>query len=102
VFVRGAGSPAAETFGAVDVHDIAIEWRAEGVSLTVNTAAQSNTLRTKSAIVHEPLPCLYEALPLANVDAKVRRFWRRIFRIVRIPGGRYLLGVLARRHSDSP
>ena len=29
--------------------------------------------------------------------SRARRFWRRVFRLVRIPGGRYLLGVLARR-----
>ena len=68
-------------------------------SLARNVAAIA---QAKSAIVHEPLPFLYEALPLASVDAKHRRFWRSIFRIVRIPGGRYLLGVLARRRRDSP
>lgn len=102
IFVRGAGSQAAETLGVPNVRDIAIEWLAEGVLLTLSAAGQSNTLRAKSAIVHEPLPALYAGLPLASVDAKMRRFWRRIFRIVRIPGGRFLLGVLARRHGKSP
>jgi hypothetical protein len=27
----------------------------------------------------------------------MRRFWRRVFRVVRIPGGRLLLGWLSRR-----
>jgi hypothetical protein len=49
-----------------------------------------------SAIVHEPLERLYESLPLASIDADARRFWRRVFRLVRIPGGRYLLKVLTR------
>ena len=49
-----------------------------------------------SAIVHEPLGHLYESLPLVKFDAKARRFWRRVFRLVRIPGGRYLLKFLAR------
>jgi hypothetical protein len=101
VFVRGAGSQAADMFGAPDVHDIAIEWLAGGVLLTVSSAGRPDPLRAKSAIVHEPLPCLYEGLPLAGVDAKHRRFWRGIFWVMRIPGGRLLLGVLARRHSDS-
>jgi hypothetical protein len=35
-------------------------------------------------------------LPLASIDADARRFWRRVFRLVRIPGGRYLLKVLTR------
>ena len=40
---------------------------------------------------------LTEPDPLAGLDEKARRFWRRVFRLVRIPGGRHLLGVLARR-----
>jgi hypothetical protein len=51
----------------------------------------------RGAIVHEPLPKLYAELPLAGFDERARRFWRRVFRLVRIPGGRHLLGVLARR-----
>jgi hypothetical protein len=39
-------------------------------------------------------------LPLVSFDDKARRFWRRVFRLVRIPGGRHLLGVLARRNRD--
>jgi hypothetical protein len=49
-----------------------------------------------AAIVHEPLGRLYESLPLANIDANARRFWRRVFRLVRLPGGRYLLKLLTR------
>lgn len=97
VFVRGAGPQAAEVLGAPNVRDIAIEWRVDGVLLTVSSTRQPNSVMAKNAIVHEPLPLLYEALPLLSVDAKVRRFWRSIFRLVRIPGGRFLLGVLARR-----
>jgi hypothetical protein len=44
--------------------------------------------------VHEPLQDLYEGLPLASIDADARRFWRRVFRLVRLPGGRYLLRLL--------
>ncbi len=102
VFLRGAGSQAAQILGTPNVREIAIEWSCNGVLLTVSSADPPNIVEAKSAIVHEPLPFLYEALPLASVDAKHRRFWRSIFRIVRIPGGRYLLGVLARRRRDSP
>jgi hypothetical protein len=51
----------------------------------------------QSAIVHQPLARLYDGLPLAEFDSKTRRFWGRVFTLVRIPGGRHLLGVLARR-----
>ncbi len=64
--------------------------------LTMTSAEQPRTVRAQSVIVHEPLARLYEALPLVTLDAKARRFWRRVFRLVRIPGGRYLLGALAR------
>jgi hypothetical protein len=100
VFLRGAESGAAETLRSPLVRDIEIEWRAETVVLTMTSAEQTRTVKAQSAIVHEPLARLYEALPLASLDAQARRFWRRVFRLVRIPGGRYLLGVLARRSQD--
>jgi hypothetical protein len=62
----------------------------------MTSAEQLRTIRAQSVIVHEPLARLYEALPLVTLDAKARRFWRRVFRLVRIPGGRHLLGALAR------
>jgi hypothetical protein len=100
VFLRGTGSGAAEVLRSPFVRDIDIEWRAETVVLTLTSAEQRRTIEAQSAIVHEPLARLYEALPLISLDAKARRFWRRVFRLVRIPGGRYLLGILARRTRD--
>ena len=100
VFLRGTGSGAAEVLRSPFVRDIDIEWRAEAVVLTLTSAEQRRTIEAQSAIVHEPLARLYEALPLISLDAKARRFWRRVFRLVRIPGGRYLLGILARRTRD--
>ena len=98
VFLRGAQSGAAEALRSPSVRDIGIEWRAETVVLTMTSAEQPRIITAQSAIVHEPLGRLYEALPLVNFDAKARRFWRRVFGLVRIPGGRYLLGALARRN----
>src|ERR1700737_4597700 len=97
VFLRGTESGAAEVLRSPFVRDIDIEWRAETVVLTMTSAEQLRTVKAQSAIVHEPLARLYDALPLVSLDAKARRFWRRVFRLVRIPGGRYLLGVVARR-----
>jgi hypothetical protein len=96
VFLRGAEPGAAEAFRPRVVGNIDIEWRTETVLLTVTSAEQPRTVRAQSVIVHEPLARLYEALPLVALDPKARRFWRRVFRLVRIPGGRHLLGVLAR------
>jgi hypothetical protein len=100
VILRGAESGAAEVFRAPKVSDIDIEWGAEAAVLTLTTAERRRSIKTQSVIVHEPLPRLYEVLPLVSFDDKARRFWRRVFRLVRIPGGRYLLGVLARRTRD--
>jgi hypothetical protein len=98
VFLRGTESGAAEALRYPSVRDIGIEWRAETVVLTMTSAEQPRVIEAQSAIVHQPLARLYEALPLAAFDANARRFWDRVFRLVRIPGGRYLLGVLARRN----
>jgi hypothetical protein len=97
VFVRGTESGGAEALRSPFVRDIDIEWRAETVLISMTSAEQLRTVEAQSAIVHEPLAQLYGALPLLSLDAKARRFWRRVFRLVRIPGGRYLLGVLALR-----
>jgi hypothetical protein len=98
VFLRGTESGAAEALRSPSVRDIGIEWRSETVVLTMTSAEQPRIIEARSAIVHEPLARLYEALPLVSFDANARRFWNRVFRLVRIPGGRYLLGALARRN----
>jgi hypothetical protein len=97
VFLRGVDCGAADAFGSPDLRDIDIEWRDGTVLLTMTAAGLRRSCNAQSAIVHEPLARLYEVLPLLSLDEKARRFWRRVFRLVRIPGGRYLLGVLARR-----
>ncbi|HXA35728.1 MAG TPA: hypothetical protein VNW26_05300 [Steroidobacteraceae bacterium] len=98
VFVRGAESRAAEIFGSTGLRDIGIEWREGTVLLTLRSEQRIEKVGAQSAIVHEPLPHLYEALPLVSLDAKARRFWRWVFRLIRVPGGRSLLGLLARHH----
>jgi hypothetical protein len=100
VYLRGAEFGAAGALLSPFVRDIDIEWCAETVVLTMTSAEQRSTVAAQSAIVHEPLARLYEALPLVSLDAQARRFWRRVFRLVRIPGGRYLLRALARRTRD--
>jgi hypothetical protein len=97
LFLRGVESGAADAFGSPDLGDVDIEWLTGSVLLTMTAAGARRSFNAQSAIVHEPLSNLYDALPLAALDEKARRFWRRVFRLVRLPGGRYLLGVLARR-----
>jgi hypothetical protein len=76
---------------------VALRWVEGGVLATLVTAAGAKQLKARAATVHEPLPRLYESLPLAQLDARAKRFWRRVFLLVRIPGGRRLLGLMARR-----
>ena len=97
VFLRGADFRAADALRPSGISDVDIEWRAENVVLTTTSAGRRSSISVRSAIVHEPLGRLYEALPLVSLDEKARRFWRRVFWLARIPGGRHLLGVLARR-----
>ncbi|HEY2462490.1 MAG TPA: hypothetical protein VGI32_00390 [Steroidobacteraceae bacterium] len=96
VFLRDAERGAARSFGPGPLIDLGIEWHAEKVLLTFISDEQVASAEAASAIVHEPLERLYEHLPLVSIDADARRFWRRVFRLVRIPGGRYLLKALAR------
>ncbi|HEX4152053.1 MAG TPA: hypothetical protein VHY75_07570 [Steroidobacteraceae bacterium] len=74
-----------------------IAWEHTGVLVTLTAAAGPRRIRAHTAILHEPRPALYEGLPLVKLDAAARRFWRRVFLLVRIPGGRRLLGLVARR-----
>jgi hypothetical protein len=97
VFLRDAEHGAQRAFGTGLLLDLGIEWHAEKVLLTFVSGEKVASVEAASAIVHEPLDHLYEGLPLVSIDANARRFWRRVFRLVRIPGGRYLLKALARR-----
>ena len=96
VFLRGAGADAPDLLGLPRIAKIALEWRSDAVSVAVPGAQGIRLLTVSSAFIHEPQPGLYEKLPLAGFDVGARRFWRRIFRLMRIPGGRFLLGVVSR------
>jgi hypothetical protein len=99
VFLRDAERGAQRAFGTGPLVDLGIEWHAEKALLTFLSDERVGSVAAASAIVHEPLEHLYERLPLVSIDADARRFWRRVFRLVRIPGGRYLLKALARSRS---
>ncbi len=96
VFLRDAEQGAAQAFGSGPIVELGIEWRAENALLTFQAGDRVASVEAASVIVHEPLGRLYESLPLASIDADARRFWHRVFRLVRIPGGRYLLKLLTR------
>jgi hypothetical protein len=96
VFLRDTERGAQRSFGTAPLIDLGIEWHAEKVLVTFMSEERVASVEAASAIVHEPLEHLYERLPLVSIDADARRFWRRVFRLVRIPGGRYLLKLLVR------
>ena len=97
IYLTDVESAAAQHLRCATLCGLAIEWRDEDVLLHWTADGQARALRAGSAILHEPLARLYAALPLATFDAKARRFWRTIFFLTRIPGGRALLRMLARR-----
>jgi hypothetical protein len=101
VFLHGAPHGAAQGFGAsvpegLCIEGLCIEWQDQRALVSFTAGAKAGTVEAAGAIVHEPLQNLYESLPLASIDADARRFWRRVFRLVRFPGGRYLLKLLRR------
>jgi len=96
VFLREAEPGAARAFRLAPIVELGIEWQERTALLSFMAGDRVGTVEAATAIVHEPLGRLYESLPLVSIDADARRFWRRVFRLVRLPGGRYLLKVLTR------
>ncbi len=74
-----------------------LDWRNDDVSATITSARGASRLTAETAIVHEPQSRLYEQLPLASLDRNAGRFWQRVFTLMRIPGGRFLLKFIARQ-----
>lgn len=80
------------------VQRVAITWLADGgAEVELSGGGGTLALRVAGVIVHQPLPDLYAGLPLATYDERTRRFWQRVFRLARLPGGGFLLKFLARR-----
>jgi hypothetical protein len=96
ILLRGVGPEAPALLPQVS--RLSVEWRADGVLLTLTAADGVHHLKAGSAIIHQTQPRLYESLPLASFDVAAQRFWRRVFRLVRIPGGRWLVAFIARRN----
>jgi hypothetical protein len=102
IYFQGAGPEAAEVLQGVSIAVLEMEWHAEGVKVALTIAGRVRYLTIGSAIIHEPKARLYESLPLANFDTDAKRFWTRVFRLMRIPGGRFLLKFIARRNRSKP
>jgi hypothetical protein len=76
---------------------VTVAWSAVGVTVTLISSGASTQFRARTATIHEPRPQLYQGLPLVILDDAARRFWRRVFWVARIPGGRRLLRWIAQR-----
>ena len=102
VLLRGAGTAAPEILQEPSLASLGLEWSTDAVRVTTRDARGIRSLVSRSALLHEPRPRLYEKLPLASFDADAQRFWRRVFGLIRIPCGRYLLRFIARRGRGKP
>ena len=76
---------------------VSIDWQHDGATVELTSGSVVFRIHAATVLVHEPLPTLYRALPLAVFDARARRFWQKVFWVARLPGGRTLLRLLARR-----
>jgi hypothetical protein len=101
LLVRGAEPGADQVLRRAAPRAISVDWLKDGALVTLMTEAGPRLLRARAAVTHEPLARLYETLPLMRFEPRARRFWRRVFFLVRIPGGRRLLGLVARRAGGS-
>jgi hypothetical protein len=92
-------TPGTDCAGLQDrgIRALDLQWLANGVSVRVAGTGGVRVLEAETAILHEAQSRLYDALPLTGFDAKARRFWQRVFWLIRVPGGRYLLRLIARR-----
>jgi hypothetical protein len=97
VYLHGAGPEASKLLAGMRITALDFEWGVEGVMIRVAGADGVRHLRSESVIIHTPAARLYDSLPLASFDADAQRFWKRVFRLIRIPGGRLVLGAIARR-----
>jgi len=97
IVLRGTGVTAPEMLQDPTLAALRVEWTPDAVRMVARGVHGGRHLTARSALVHEPCPRLYEKLPLASFDAAAQRFWRRVFRLIRIPGGRLLLRFVARR-----
>jgi hypothetical protein len=97
IYLRIPAAAGAMLLTQPGIRRLDVAWSADGVVVNVAGTSRTGVLEASSAIIHEPQNRLYDALPLAGFDAQARRFWRRVFLLVRIPGGRHLLRLIARR-----
>jgi hypothetical protein len=101
IILRGTDSEARAALQGISASKAVLVWQRNGALVTLTAAGDTRQIRARTVIVHEPRAQLYDGLPLVRLDDAARRFWRRVFWLVRIPGGRRLLGLVARRSAGA-
>jgi len=97
IYLSGVDSDAFAVLDGAAPSAVGVAWSEAGARVTLIAHGASPQFRSRTATIHEPRPELYQGLPLVVLDEKARRFWRRVFLIARIPGGRRLLRWIAQR-----
>ena len=97
IYLSGVDRNAFAALDGATPSAVTVAWSDAGAIITLNSSGASTQFRSRTATVHEPRPQLYQGLPLVVLDAAARRFWRRVFLIARLPGGRRLLRWIAQR-----
>ncbi len=95
ILLLGAGVD--PNLAGLALDQVSVDWLPDSVVVQLSRGAEVFQVKAANVLIHEPLPSLYRALPLAQFDARARRFWQRVFLLARLPGGRTLLRLLARR-----
>ena len=97
IYLSGVDRNALAALDGATPSAVTVAWSDAGAIITLNSSGASAQFRSRTATVHEPRPQLYQGLPLVVLDDAARRFWRRVFLIARLPGGRRLLRWIAQR-----
>ena len=97
IYLSGVDRDAFATLAGAPLNAVILVWTDSGALITLISAGASGQFNARTATIHEPRPLLYERLPLVVLDPAARRFWRRVFLIARVPGGRRLLRWIAQR-----
>jgi hypothetical protein len=97
IYLTGVDRDACAVLDGAAPSVVTVVWSDGGATVTLVARGATTHFRSRTATIHEPRPELYRGLPLVVLDDAARRFWRRVFLIARIPGGRRLLRWIAQR-----
>ena len=97
IYLSGVDRDAFASLHAAAPRAVTLAWSVAGAAVTLISPGASTHFRSRTATIHEPRPLIYRGLPLVVLDSAAKRFWRRVFFLARMPGGRRLLRWIAQR-----